>query len=144
MLGVAYSATRLLRIDTTFDEVHLFDLYNGYDGRPYLDFSSGHKWRGAKIVGNSLYAIPWNKQQVLKFEYSFNAEKLDLGPNDATDVTSAEATFSFTTPGTYRMCYRTALGNMYAQVGEPLVVSAGAVPVRPSQSSLSTATAGPF
>ena len=50
------------------------------------------------------------------------AEVTDLGPDDASDETSATASFTFTIAGSYKVCYKVA-GGSWAQVGTGTVAT---------------------
>ena len=52
------------------------------------------------------------------------SEVTDLGPDDSTSATSATAAFTWTSAGTYKVCYKVD-GGSYAQVGTSTVTVSG-------------------
>ena len=54
-----------------------------------------------------------------------SSEVTDLGPNDSAGTTSADAEFTFTNGGTYKLCYKVT-GGSYEQVGSSLISVIGA------------------
>ena len=55
------------------------------------------------------------------------AEVTDLGPNDAKGVSNATANFTFTSTGSYKLCYKVE-GGSYQQVGTGSVLVKGVPP----------------
>ena len=51
----------------------------------------------------------------------------NLGPNDALSATTASAAFTFTTAGTYKVCYK-VLGGSWTRVGTGQIAVTGVKP----------------
>ena len=58
-----------------------------------------------------------------------SSEVTDLGPDDSTGVSSGEAAFTFGLSGTYKLCYKFAVGSSYNQIGSSLLTVIKASPV---------------